>query len=292
MPHSHTDQTIATFDAEKFKSTTREQWSRVAKSWSDWSPTIKQWLGPATKVMLDLARIGPGQRVLDIAAGAGSQTLEIAERVGSSGSVLATDLTPAILEFAAENACRAGYTNVQTRVMDGERIEFEPASFDAAICRLGLMFFTNLPAGLARIRRVIKPGGWLGAIVFTTPEKNPGVARPSAICRRYAHLPAPGPDEPGMFRLGPPNVARELFTAAGFTEIEEQIVSSPLRLQSTAEFMRFASSAFGGLHAMLASLPQGEQDAAWREIEQAMRQFEGRFGFEGPCEHLVIAGRA
>lgn len=280
------------FDPEKFKRDTREQWSRVAKSWSEWAPTLKQWVGPATVRMLDMACIAPGQRVLDIAAGAGSQTLEIAARVGPTGYVLATDLTPAILEFAGENARNAGFANVDTRVMDGERIDVEPGSFDAAICRLGLMFFTDLPAGLAQIRRAIKRGGRLGAIVFTTPEKNPTVAIPNAICRRYAHLPPPAPDQPGAFRLGPPGVARELLLGAGFTEIEEQVVVSPLRLQSTAEYMRFATSSFGALHAILAGLPQSEQDVAWREIEQTMKQFDGRFGFEGPCEHLVIAGRA
>ena len=106
--------TATQFDPAKYKATTREQWQSAAAAWNAWGPTLRAWLGPATEVVLDMAGIGPGDRVLDVAAGAGDQTLQAAQRVGPSGHVLATDIAPNLLEFAAENARRAGHANVET----------------------------------------------------------------------------------------------------------------------------------------------------------------------------------
>ncbi len=91
--------TQTTFDPAKYKETTREQWQRAAEAWHRYGPTLGAWLGPATERMLDLAGVGSGHRVLDVAAGAGEQTLAIARRVGPGGSVLATDIAPRILEL-------------------------------------------------------------------------------------------------------------------------------------------------------------------------------------------------
>ena len=92
--------TTTSFDPVVYKQTTREQWQEAAEAWDRWGPTLEEWLGPATELMLDQTDIRPGARVLDLAAGAGGQTIAAARRVGPSGSVLATDISPAILGFA------------------------------------------------------------------------------------------------------------------------------------------------------------------------------------------------
>src|SRR5688572_7643090 len=107
---------VPAFDPEQFKSAAREQWNRSARGWNEQTSQIHAWLAEATETMLDLAKVGPGSRVLDAAAGAGDQTIEIARRVGPTGSVLATDISAEILKFARDNARRAGLTNVETRV--------------------------------------------------------------------------------------------------------------------------------------------------------------------------------
>jgi cyclopropane fatty-acyl-phospholipid synthase-like methyltransferase len=103
------------FDAAAYKRGTREQWQNAADAWHRWGPQLEAWLGPATEVMLDLAKVGPGSRVLDVAAGGGGQTLAAARRVGPGGAVLATDISPAILEFAAAEAKGASLTNVSIK---------------------------------------------------------------------------------------------------------------------------------------------------------------------------------
>src|SRR5687767_14754577 len=97
-----------TFDPAKYKDTTTQQWQAAAEAWHRWGPAIAKWLGPSTETMLDMAGVREGSRVLDVAAGAGEQTLTTARRVGPNGHVLATDISSNILEFAATAARDAG----------------------------------------------------------------------------------------------------------------------------------------------------------------------------------------
>jgi len=149
----------ATFDPEAYKETTCEQWQQAAAAWHRWGPTLEAWLGEATEAMLDLARVGEGDRMLDVAAGAGGQTLAAAGRVGSQGAVLASDISANILEFAASEARAAGLGNVATRVMDGEALDVDDCVFDAVISRLGLMYFPDQQRALTEMRRALRPGG-------------------------------------------------------------------------------------------------------------------------------------
>ena len=278
------------FDSAKYKSTTRDQWQAAAMAWNDWSPLLRDWLGPATETMLDMAKVRPGSRVLNVAAGAGDETLQAADRVGPAGYVLATDISPNILEFAAANARRAGYSNVETKVMDGEEIDVPESSFDAVISRVGLIYFPDRLKAVTGMKRALRPGGHIGAIVYSTPEANQFFSIPVSVIRRRANLPPPVPGQPGPFSLGRPGVLDALLKEAGFRDVRSQTVAAPLRLKSAAECLRFEKESFGALHQMLAGLGPAERDAAWAEIEQELRAFEGPQGFVGPCEMIVAVG--
>lgn len=283
--------TTTAFDPAAFKSTTRAQWEAAAAAWHRWGPTIEDWLGQATEVMLDDVHLTQGSRVLDVAAGAGGQTLAAARRVGPSGHVLATDISPAILEFAAEVAQQAGHHNVETLEADGEDLSTVPAgSFDAAISRVGLIYFPDQQRALREICRTLRPGGRLSSVVYSTPDRNGFFALPVGIIRRIAGLPAPAPGLPGPFSLGGPGVAEAAYQAAGLVDITVTAVPSPVRLPSAAECVRFEQESFGALHQMLSSVDAEGRDAAWREIEATLTQFEGAAGFVGPCEMLVVSG--
>jgi ubiquinone/menaquinone biosynthesis C-methylase UbiE len=281
--------TIPQFDPVAYKQTTREQWQQAADAWHRWGPRLEEWLGEATEVMLDLARIGPGDRVLDVAAGAGGQSIAAARRVGLEGSVLATDISSNILDYAEQEARRAGLENVATRVMDGEEIEVGEGVHDAVISRVGLIYFPDQQRALAGMRRALKPGGRVAAIVYSTPERNQFFSIPVSIIRRRAELPPPAPGQPGPFSLGAEGVLASAYEEAGFREVETRLVPAPLRLASAAECVRFERESFGALHQMLAGLDQAAREQAWAEIERELGRFEGPAGFEGPCELLVAA---
>jgi ubiquinone/menaquinone biosynthesis C-methylase UbiE len=279
------------FDAPKYKATTRDQWQSAADAWNAWGPTLRSWLGPATELMLDMARIGDGASVLDVAAGAGDQTMQAAKRVGPRGRLLATDIAPDLLAHCAANARIGGMTNVATLVADGEDLPVPEASFDAVISRVGLIYFPDQFKALRSMHRALRDGGWVGAIVYATAEENKFFSVPVSIIRRRASLPPPLPGQPGPFSLGNPGTIEDLFTAAGFRNVSARKIPSDLVMPSAADCLRFEKESFGALHQMLAGLDDHDQSEAWTEIEQALRGFEGPNGFVGPCTLVVAAGQ-
>jgi SAM-dependent methyltransferase len=281
----------STFDPAAFKTTTRAQWQAAAEAWHRWGPFLGQWLGAATETMFEMARIGPGSRVLDVAAGAGEQSIAAARRVGPSGHVLATDIAPALLERAAADARAAGLSNVATRELDGEALDVLPAaSFDAAISRVGLIYFPDQQRALAGMRHALKPGGRVAAIVYSTPDRNGFFSIPVKLIRERAKLPPPLPGQPGPFSLGGDGVLEATLAKAGLRNIEVRKVPSPVRLASAAECVRFERESFGALHQMMVSLTPPQRDEVWADIERALREFETKDGFVGPCEMLVGVG--
>lgn len=283
---------VATFDPVAYKRATREQWQAAAEPWYRWGPELERWLGEATELMLDLAGVRAGSRVLDVAAGAGGQTLAAARRVGPEGSVLATDISEQILEYAARRARDAGLGNVAARAMDGETLDVEAGFFDAVISRVGFIYFPNQDVAFDGMRRALRPGGRLGGVVYSTPDANEFFSIPVSIIRRRAALPAPAPGQPGPFSFGPPGVIEAAYKRAGFTDVEVRRVAAPVRMTSAAECVRFERESFGALHQMLAGLSEAEREEAWEEIESELAQFETAAGFEGPCELIVSAGTA
>ncbi len=286
-----TQTTQAVFDAVKYKQTTLEQWNSAAEAWHRWGTLLSRWLGPATETMLDMAGVTQGSRVLDVAAGAGEQSLAAARRVGNTGYVLATDLSPAILEYAERSARLAGLENVGTHAIDGERLdELSAGPFDAVISRVGLIYFPDQQKALEGMRRKLRKGGRVAAMVYATADSNGFFSLPVSIIRRRAQLPPPLLGQPGPFSLGKPEVLKKAFIDAGLKDVRIESIDAPVRLPSAADCLQFEQESFGALHQMLGGLSDGEKDLAWEEIEQVLEQFETGQQFEGPCEMLIAVG--
>ncbi|HEY4985172.1 MAG TPA: class I SAM-dependent methyltransferase [Bradyrhizobium sp.] len=282
----------APFDAQTFKAATRDQWDKHAKGWNDHGGQIGEWLRESTLAMLSMAEVGTGAHVLDVAAGSGDQTLEIARRVGPTGFVLATDLSPAILEFAATNARLAGYDNIKTQVADGENLALEEAVFDAAICRLGLMFFPDPGKGLGAMFRALKPGGRACTMVFSAPDQNPCISILLATALKHAGLPPRDPYQPGgLLSLGKPGLAEELFRRAGFSHVASTRVTARFKLPSVDHYLAFIRTSASPILQILGRLDQAARDAAWADIKTRLSVFNTPRGWEGPNELLLTLGR-
>lgn len=280
------------FDAISFKAATREHWDRCAQGWDANSNRLRRWLREATDAMLEMAEVKTGARVLDVAAGAGDQTLDIAERVGTSGTVLATDLSAGVLRLAEKKLRSAGYSNVEFSVQDGECLTVADRSFDAAICRLGLMFLPNPAKGLSEMRRALKPGGRSCAMVFSAPDKNPTISIILSTALKYAGQRMPNPYQPGdLFSLGRPGLIDELYSRAGFRDVTTTKVMAPFILPSVQDYLDFVRTSASPVLQILSRLGEAQQAAAWAEIGERLAQFNTSTGWAGPNELLLTTAR-
>jgi len=260
----------------------------VAEQWQRGKVQRDEVNAVANEMMLNLADLRAGNRVLDVAAGTGDQTLMAARRVGPTGYVLATDISTSMLNLAAEAARNAGLTNVETRVMDAENIELDADSFDAVICRMGLMLFANPVKSLIEMHRVVKPTGKVVALVWSSEEKNPCRGVPLAIFRRLGSDFSAVPGLHLMFTLGDRGILEDTFRAGGFHEVAVHAVTTRWRFSSVADAIRATKDSFPGLQRIMGQLSEAERERAWSEIEQQLRQFEN--GFEAPGEVLIGIG--
>lgn len=275
------------FDPIQYKSTTRQQWEDAAEAWHRWGPVLEDWLGVATTRMLDAAGVGRGTRVLDVAAGAGGQSVAAARR---GAHVVATDISPTILKYAESRAAEQGLA-LETVEADGERLEERVGDgYDAVISRLGLIYFPDQRSAVDGFREVLADGGRVSVVVYSTPARNGFFAGPVSVIRARAGLPAPAPGLPGPFSVGSPGVLEDLLTEAGFRDVTVEALDAPLRLSSAADCLRFERESFGALHQMLAGVGVEEREDVWDEVHQVLRQYQADDGFVGPCELLIGSG--
>ena len=270
-----------------------QAWDRAALGWNSHTTIIRAWLEEATAEMLAAAHIASGSRVLDIAAGAGDQSLDIARCIGASGHVLAIDLSPAILALAAANAQAAGLHQIDTRVLDAQALGLEGAGFDAAVCRLGLMFCRTPLDALAGARAALRPGGRFSAMVFSQAECNPCLVTMMKVALQHTGVRARPPAEPGtLMSLGEPGLLRRLLHDAGFVDIEVRPISAPFRLPTARSYIEFVRSSGSPIRELLAPLAPAGQVAAWDEMVEQLAVFATPEGWVGPNELLLCSASA
>ncbi|MEO7254064.1 MAG: methyltransferase domain-containing protein [Casimicrobium sp.] len=277
-----------------------QPWDDAAAGWNEHTHVIREWLREVTDAMLNAANIGPGSRVLDIAAGAGDQTVDIARRIGPNGFVLATDLSTPILALAQGNLRAAGFSNFDTQVADAQALNLGGKKFDAAVSRLGLMFCTEPHLALQQAHLALRANGRFSAVVFSHPEANPclGIALRTALKHAHAGQPSidpihPNPFAPGtLMSLGKPGLMVNLLADAGFTDIEVRAVAAPFRLPSSRHYVDFVRAGGSPLRAILSPLSTEAQADAWDDMAQQLDQFATREGWAGPNELLLCAATA
>ena len=275
---------------DTLKSELRKTWESAAPGWAKWEHIFAASLSTATDVLIDMAGIRPGMRVLDLACGTGSQSIQAAKRVGPNGKVVASDISGAMLEHVRENASRAGLRNIETLECAADDLDETQPPFDASICRMGLMLFPSPPRALEAVRRALKPGACFAAMVFTTPANNPFMAQPMAILRRHAGKPPPTPGQPGIFALGGDGVLEHLMSGGGLGDVKTKTVRAPLVLPSASDALQLLQEAAGAYRAVVTDLSDAEKSKAWSEVHECLKQFEASGGFQTELELIIGSG--
>ena len=184
------------------------------------------------------------------------------------------------------------------QVADAQALGMAAANFDAAICRLGLMFCPSPITALREMRQALRPGGRLAALVFSTPEANPCIAITMRTARRHAGLADADPFAPGsLLSLGRPGLAAQLLGDAGFGEIQVTAVAAPFHCASVDDYIAFVRTSGSPVIEVLRHLPAARQADAWADIARQLDRFSTVHGWVGPnglllCSALRPEGRA
>ena len=262
--------------------------------WREYDETELRLTAPLSERMMDLARLGPGMRVLDLATGRGEPAVRVARRVAPGGMVVGVDVSKAMLRMARERADREGIANLELIGTDAETLlGVEATRFDATVVRWGLMYLDSPVAALKSARRAMVSAGILVAAVWAEPERVPYYTLPRFVLERYRALPPADPEAPGTFRYADLGRLQRDFAAAGFTiEHIEEIDVEVMEAATDAELVAW-TRAFG-LTQLLNDLP-AEMQQAWEadlvRIAEPLR-VDGYVRLGGVTRIVVASPRA
>jgi SAM-dependent methyltransferase len=267
-------------------------WSGVAGGWAEHADYADARGAQCAERMLELAQVGAGDRVLELACGPGGLGLAAAERVEAGGQVVLTDVAEEMTAIAAARGAELGLGNVAFRRLDLERIDEPDASYDVVLCREGLMFALEPGRAVAQIRRVLRPGGRAVVAVWAARERNPWLGVVMDAVSAQIGAPVPPPGIPGPFALGDADELRRLLDDAGLADVEVGELSVPLRTVSFDEWWGRTSALAGPLSAILASMPEEAMQALRERAREAARPYEtASGGLDFPGVTLIASGR-
>ncbi len=272
----------ARFDSMAFKAQQREQWSNAAQGWGKRWATFEQGAQPLSDRMMELAHVASGQRVLDVATGIGEPAMTAARWSGPSGSVVAIDQAPQMLAVARERMQAAGIHNVEFVEGDAETVALPLDSFDAVVCRWGVVFFPDPVGTLARLRTSLVPGGWLAAAIWGPP----------AVLARELGQPPALPSGPSPFALSEPATLEQAVRDAGFADVQSEPFTVTFEFSSVDELLGHLGDVSAPLRAIMATQSLERQAELWGKLADAAVSFASADGMiRLPNDCLIVAGR-
>lgn len=264
-----------TVEPVEFRTGQRTQWNGAAASWKKWSPLIDKGAGIVSERLVELAGVGPGDRVLDVATGYGEPALTAARRVGPEGEVVATDIADGMLTFGRERAAAARLENVRFVESGAAALDFPAGSFDAALSRWGLIFEPEPEATAARIRGFLKPGGRLAIASWGPIDRVPMFALTFGTIVRRLEIAPPPPGTPGPLARPTRDAIAALLEGGGFSNVEVEDAEVIFDYSSPEEFVTCLREIAPPITALLAQFPQEVQDETWAAIGEATREHAG-----------------
>ncbi len=280
------------FDAERYKTGQIRQWDAAAAGWRKWWQSFEQGAQVLSDRLVELAEIKSGHRVLDVATGIGEPAVTAARRVGAEGRVVATDQSPQMLAIARERAAELGLQNIEYRETDAEGLSLPEGTFNAVLCRWGLMLLPNLTGSLRQIWRLLIQGGYLSAAVWDVAAKVPVLSLPMNVARPILKIPPPPPGTPSFFGLADATALEQSFREAGFVGVRSERLTITYDLSSAEEFVQRSCDVNIVINNALAAQPVEKQTEVRQAMANAVQEYatgDGRICI--PNETICVVGR-
>ncbi|HSY78416.1 MAG TPA: class I SAM-dependent methyltransferase, partial [Verrucomicrobiae bacterium] len=258
-------------DDLKIKGQQKAAWNDSAEGWKKWWPTFERAAQVVNDRLVALANVRAGNRVLDIATGSGEPALTAARAVGQSGRVVAVDMSPGMLAIARERIDAAGLTNVDLVESDAESLRLDPHSFDAVLCRWGLMFMPDLDGVVRGMHRALKPGGHFAAAVWSVADKVPMLGLARDAIQRITGI-TPPPNAPGPMKLADTSILERALLTAGFHDVTIERLIVTFEYPSPDAFADFRGE-IGGTRATLSKMPADVARQVRDAIVTSAREF-------------------
>ena len=281
-------------DSAEFRGAQRKQWNVSATGWKEYSDFIDRSASAVSDRLVELAGVGPGSRVLDVACGYGEPSLTAARVAGPDGRVVATDIAAEMLAYGRERATAAGADNIEFVESDAASLDFPADSFDAAVSRWGIIFEPDAEAAAGRVRGFLEPGSRMAISSWGPPEKVPFLAVPMGTAMQRLGVPPPPPGTPGPMSRPTREAIAGLLEGGGFADVEVEEANVSFELPSPEEFTQFMKEIAPPITAMVAGHPQAVRDETWQAITEAAAAHAGGDGRVRFADNLVLlaSGRA
>jgi SAM-dependent methyltransferase len=271
--------------------TTSFDWTPVAPSWNRHRAHVEQMKDGLTRELLAALDLQPGQRVLELGAGTGDLARQLAQAVGPTGSVLATDVAPGMVELLGDTT--AGLPNVEVARVDALDIDAPDGSVDAVVFRMGLMFVAEPERVLAECRRVLTQTGRIALAVWAGPEHNPWLTSVGMSVMMHGLWAGGPPTSPGgVFSMADPAVLERLVHVSGFADVIVREVATPARFSSPEEHFEVVGGLAGPLSAALAGAAEDALAAIRATTAQTVERFRTQDGLLVPGLALLCTAKA
>lgn len=266
--------------------------AQTGDTWATLQERLDRQLEPLGLAAMAALSPKAGERILDIGCGAGQTTLALAQAVAPGGDVLGVDISQPLLEVARKRG--AGTPGVSFSEGDAQVATFEPAGFDGAFSRFGVMFFADPPAAFRNIGQALKPGGRLAFVCWRRPDENPVMVLPMTVAAsrlppELAARPGPPGEGPGPFAFADPARIRTILTAAGFEDIEIKPHDEKIGSGHVDQAMDVALRV-GPLGALLRENPQ-YRDAVVEAVREALTAHETPNGVRLDSATWIVTAR-
>jgi SAM-dependent methyltransferase len=275
-------------DARELDERQREFWRRGAQGWERRQASLRERSAPVLNWLVDAIDPHPGERVLELAAGPGETGFMVAQRLGPEGRLLSTDQAQEMVDVARRRAAELGLTNVDFAVIDAQRLELEPASFDAVVCRWGYMLMVDPDEAMRRTRAVLRDGGRLALATWDRPDQNLWLSAPGMALVAQGAMPPPNPTDPSPFALPDPVDLEGRLRSAGFSSVRTDRIEFPQQFPSFDGYWADTMDLAAPIAAAMAGLSASEAESVRAAARDTLSQFTAADGrIEVPSNAVV-----